>query len=87
MIWYDPRMCIGTTGVPVSFARWPTPGLNSWMRPSGERLPSGKRTRFQPDFRSWLELCSWACAPPVRENGKVLRNRLTMLPSSGRLNQ
>ncbi len=58
MIWYAPRMCIGTTGVPVSRARWPTPGLNSWIRPSGERLPSGNRTRFQPALSSWLELCS-----------------------------
>ena len=60
MTWKAPRMCIGTTGVPVSLARKPTPGLNSWIRPSTDLLPSGKRTRFQPDFKSWLELWSWA---------------------------
>src|SRR5258708_5321739 len=86
MIWYAPRICIGTTGVPVSRARCPTPDLKSWIRPSGERLPSGNNTRFHPDLRSWLELCSCAWAPPVREKGKVLRKRLTMLPSSGRGN-
>src|SRR5262249_43436867 len=36
-----PRTWIGTTGLRVSFARWPTPGVKLPIRPSGERVPSG----------------------------------------------
>jgi hypothetical protein len=64
----------------------PDPGLELLDPPVGRQLPPGNRTGFHPDLRSWLELWSWACAPPFARTN-VFRNRLTMFPSSGRLNQ
>ena len=63
-------MPTGITGTPCSTAMYAAPIRKRSIQPSGDRVPSGKTTTFQPS--SSRSPGVWLSLPPRRSIGNVL---------------
>ena len=81
----DPVTAIGTTGLPLSSARRPTPRFGVPSEPEAIRVPSGKITTAWPRSSRASDVATDSRSDSPRRTGKAPR-QLSSQPSSGFLN-
>ena len=77
----------GTSGTPAAMARRAAPRWKSPVRPSRDRLPSGKTITSCPAASSRAAAARSALPPPVRRTGNAAHSARQMLDRNGLRNQ